>query len=369
VPAASSARPVSRAKVLAQDGADLNVTSKVNPIPRKTRNAFNDTENIEPPTMGGSTALHFAAREGHMDAIRALVEAGANVNQVSAADGVSTLTQAIINANFDAGKYLLDHGADPNLVSTRGLNALYATLDAQWACVTSYPPPSPAEQKTNYLELLKALLAKGANPNVKMGPMLWFRVFTARDWVDAGGATPFWRAAQADDVEAMRILVAAGADPNIPNKFGVSPLEVAAGFGYEHDASSIVPNGRFAAVKYLVDELHADVKWKDDKGFTPLHGAAVVGENDIIMYLVRKGADPKARANMLGVADGVRHDTEPGQGESVADMANGPFQRAIVYPDTIALLEKMGSANSQNCRAAACLNPNRPAKNAEKPKP
>jgi ankyrin repeat protein len=122
-------------------------------------------------------------------------------------------------------------------------------------------------------------------------------------------------------------------------------------------------------VKYLVDELGVDVKWKDEKGFTPLHSAAVVGENEIILYLVSKGADPKARAKMVGVADGVRHDTEEDQGETVADMANGPFQRAIVYPDTVELLEKLGSANSHNCRAAACLNPNRPAKNADKPKP
>lgn len=248
------------------------------------------------------------------------------------------------------------------LPATRGLNPLYATLDAQWATITSYPPPSAAEQKTNYLDLIKALLTRGANPNVKMGPMLWFRNFTARDWVDAGGATPFWRAAQANDIAAMRILVAAGADPNIPAKLGVSPLQVAAGFGYEHDASNVVPNARLASVTYLVDEFGVDVKWKDAKGFTPLHSAAVIGENEIIMFLIGKGADPKVRANMIGVADGVRHDTEEGKGETVADMANGPFQRAMVYPDTVALLEKLGSANSHNCRAAACLNPNRPAK-------
>ncbi len=350
-------------KVLAEHGADLNATSRVNRIPTPENPDRNrDIENTNPTIMGGLTALHFAAREGQMDAARALVEAGANVNQVSASDKLSAMTQAIINANFDIGKFLLDHGADPTLASTRGLNPLYATMDANWATITSYPPPSTAGQKTNHLDLLRALLDRGADPNVRMGPMLWFRRFTASDWVDASGATPFWRAAQANDIPAMRILAAAGADPHIPTEGGIPPLQVTAGYGFEHDASTVVPNARFESVKYLVEKLGADVRSRDDNGYTPLHGAAVVGENKVILFLVAKGADPTARAKVIGTGGG-RREVGSGAGESVADFANGPFQRAIIYPDTIALLESLGSVNSHNCRSAACLNPTRPAAN------
>ena len=347
--------------VLAAQGADLNATSRVNQIrSSENPNRNREDEGRNPTIMGGLTALHFAAREGHMEAVEALVEAGADVNQVSASDRGSAMTQAIINASFDIGKFLLDHGADPNLVSTRGLNPLYATMDAQWATLTSYPPPSAAGQKTSYLELLQALLDKGADPDVQMGPMLWFRQFTAGDWVDAGGATPFWRAAQANDLPAMRILVAAGAEPNIPTEGGVSPLQVTAGYGFEHDASTVVPDARFESVRYLVDELGAAVRSTDSEGYTPLHGAAVVGENEIIRFLVASGADPTARAHLIRVGDDGQREIVEGAGDTVVDMANGPFQRAIIYPDTIELLEGLGSVNSHNCRSAACLNPNRP---------
>jgi ankyrin repeat protein len=264
---------------------------------------------------------------------------------------------AIINANFDLGKFLLDNGADPNRVSLR-LNPLFATLDAQWASHTLYPPPSAAQQKTNYLDLLKALLARGADPNVRMGPKLWFREFFG-DWVHAEGATPFWRAAQANDIAAMRVLLAAGADPHITTKQGHSPLHVAAGFGFENHASTIVPDARFETVKFLVEGLGADVNARDVKDYTPLHGAALVGDNRLILYLVAHGANPRARANQYseGGSTGRRGTyVGTGKGDSVADWANGPLIRAMLYPETVALLVKMGSFYSDNCRSNACLN-------------
>ena len=161
----------------------------------------------------------------------------------------------------------------------------------------------------------------------------------------------------------MKLLVAAGANPNIPTTHRCSPLQVAAGFGLEPQISTFVPGARLAAVEYLVEELGADVNSKDDKGYTPLHGAGLTANNSLIMYLVAKGADVKARANeVFSGGDGPGEKVEPGQGDTVADMANGPRPHNLVYPEIVALLEKLGSENSNNCRASTCVLKTRPDK-------
>src|SRR5207253_2944826 len=123
--------------------------------------------------IGGLTALHYAAREGQMEAVHALVEAGADPNQVSPGDKSSAMVMAIINGHYDVGKYLLDHGTDPNLLNLDNLGAVYATIECEWAPVAWTPTAATAaagtaQQKINHVELLKALLEKGADPNVKL---------------------------------------------------------------------------------------------------------------------------------------------------------------------------------------------------------
>ena len=349
-------------RVLAEHGADLDATSKVNKLPSNKKdgdNALRSGLGSDPTEMGGFTALHFAARQGHLDAARALVEAGANVNLPSASDRDSALTIATINANFDIGKFLLDHGADPNLVGQRWLNPLFAVLDARFAVQTAYPPPSPAGQKTGHRDLLKALLDRGADPNVRMGAKLFFRTMDGGDYADADLVTPFWRAAQANDLVAMKMLVAAGANPSITSRRGVTALQVAAGWGIEDRGSKFVPDARLEVIRYLVEELGADVNSRDAQGFTPLHGTAVVGNNDIVLYLVAYGADPTARADVVLAEGATDKHVEKGKGETVVDMANGPRQKTIIYPGTIKLLESLGSENSNNCRASLCINANR----------
>jgi ankyrin repeat protein len=294
---------------------------------------------VGPDFMGGMTALTYAAREGHMDALRALVEAGADINQVNG-DKLSPMVTAIMNGHLDLAKYLLDHGADPNLAGVSGVTALYATIDVQWVPKTWFPQPSVEQEKVTYLDLMKALLDHGANVNSAIGEKLWFRSFTNDyTWVDTAGSTAFWRAAQSSDLPAMKLLVERGADAKLANKAKETPLMAAAGIGWAWNWSVRAPYPAVDAVKYCV-ELGNDVNAADERGYTALHGAAFLGDNAMVNYLTSKGAKTNVKSK---------------QGDSVADMANGPTRFGQPHLATVALLEKLGSPNSHNCRSDQCV--------------
>lgn len=290
--------------------------------------------------MGGMTALLFAARDGQMDAARALVEAGADVNDAGAGEKMTPIVLAITNGHYDLAKYLLDHGADVKLSSDSGLTALYATIDMQWAPYAWFPQPITAQEKISYLDLMKALLEHGADPNARLKKRAWFRALPDDStWVDPAGATAFWRAAQSDDLAAMRLLVEHGANPWLATTAGDTPLMVAVGLGWALNFSRSAPDSWMAATKYCLD-LDADVNAMDDKGFTALDGAAFRGDDEMIKFLVKSGA---------------KVDVKSKKGDTVADFANGPFHHSIPHPETVALLEKLGSANSNNCRSDQCV--------------
>jgi ankyrin repeat protein len=294
---------------------------------------------VGPDFMGGMTALLYAAREGHMDSVRALIEAGANINEVNG-DKLSPMVTAIMNGHLDLAKYLLDHGADPNLAGLSGLTALYAAVDVQWAPKTWFPQPNVEQEKVGYLDLMKALFDHGANVNAPIGEKVWFRSFTNDyTWVDTAGSTPFWRAAQSSDLAAMKLLVEHGADPKLANKAGETPLMAATGIGWAWNWSVRAPYPAVDAVKYCVD-LGNDVNAADTRGYTALHGAAFLGDNDMVNYLASKGAKTGVKSKA---------------GDSAADMANGPTRFGQPHPDTVALLEKLGSPNSHNCRSDQCV--------------
>ena len=322
--------------------------------------------------QGGLTALHFAARQGAMRTVQTLIEVGADVNAVSPADRTSPLLIATINGQFDVAKYLLDHGAQPNLASDAGMTPLFATLNVEWAPKMFYPQPRAyLQQQTSYLDLMTALLDHGADPNARVNRKIWYTQYNFDLLrVEESGASAFWRAAYASDIAAMRLLVARGADPNLPStkpaqndRFrqggtrsgddskdhsglqpvptagpDIPPLLAAAGAGYGEgfaaNAHRFAPTGMLAAVKYLVDELHVDVNARDADGNTALHNAAARGDNEMIEYLVAKGADVTL-VNRTG--------------QTTVDMANGPVQRVQPYPETIKLLEKLGAKNNHKC--------------------
>jgi uncharacterized protein len=318
--------------------------------------------------QGGMTPLLLATREGHLDSVKALLAAGADVNQPSAGDRTSPLLIATINGQFDLAMFLLARGADPNLSAENNGTPLYGAINCEWAPKALYPQPRAyLNQKATYLELMKALLDKGADPNVRLNKKVWYSGYSFDlSGVDEIGATPFWRAAYASDVDAMKLLVSSGADPNIRTKRSagrpragdidrevkdvsglppvpvggpaVTPLQAAAGVGYGEgfaaNSHRFAPGGMLAAVKYLVEELGADVNAYDHEGNTALHHAAARGDLEMIQYLVSKGADVKAVTR---------------EGRTTADMANGPVQRIQPFPEAVALLEKLGSKNNHKC--------------------
>lgn len=295
---------------------------------------------VGPSFMGGMTALLYAARDGQANAARALVEGGADINKASDGEGESPLVMAISNGHLELAKYFLDDGANPNLVGVAGLAPLYATIDVQWAPHAWFPQPGTEQEKVSYLDLMKALIAKGANVDAKLGKKIWFRSFTHDvTWIDPAGATAFWRAAQAWDLPAMHLLIDAGANPKIVSNAGDTALMAAAGIGWGANFTVNAPYPAFDAVKYCA-ELGIDVNVADARGYTALHGAGYLGNSEMVKFLVSKGAkvDVKTKA-----------------GDTVADMANGPTRFGLPHPETLALLEKLGSVNSHNCRSDQCL--------------
>jgi uncharacterized protein len=292
--------------------------------------------------IGGLTALLVAARDGQMNAVNAFLDAGCDVNQTSDTDHATPLILAVINGHYDLAKVLLDRGANPTLATTDGATALYALIDVQWAPHTWYAQPIIANERIGYLDLASALLAHGADPNAAIGRKLWFRAFANDEtWFDVEGATPFLRAAIAGDLAAMRLLVEHGANSNLATKSGDTPLMAAAGVGWAAYWTQNAPYSRLDAVKFCL-EHGAVLEAKDAKGYSALDGAAFRGDNDMVTYLVAKGADVHAKTKA---------------GDTVADLANGLFEHAVVHPDTVALLERLGAANSHNCRSNECVVP------------
>ena len=320
--------------------------------------------------QGGLTALLLAARQGATQSTLALLDGGADINQVSPGDRTSPLLIAIINGHFDLAMTMIERGASVTLASEAGATPLYAALNVQWAPKAFYPQPRAyLQQQATYLDLMKKLLEKGADPNARLKRKLWYSSYNFDVLrVDEVGATPFWRAAYASDIEAMKLLVANSADPHVPTTKpagrttrgdagqqvvvedvsgkppvpvggpGIPPLQAAAGSGYGEgfagNAHRFAPSGMLAAVKYLVEELGADVNAVDHDGSTALHQAAARGDVEMILYLVSKGADPTVVNR---------------EGQSTADMANGPVQRVEPFPEARDLLIKLGAKNSNKC--------------------
>jgi len=294
---------------------------------------------------GGLTALVFAAREGDIESARILIDAKADVNQITEF-GWSPLLVATENRNYQLGKLLIDRGANVNLVNNHGWSPLYLATDNRNIEGGDYPVPEP---DMDHLEFIRMLLDHGAKVNVrvlegapKSHSTLTRTIFTMQ-WFFEEGATPFVRAAQSGDIVLMKLLLDRGADPKIATSFGDTALTAAAGIGWvEGVTHEWSPQQSADAVKLLLDlGLNPNVANQD--GRTPLMGAAHKGRTESIQLLVDRGARLETRDK--GSRDTHIVDLSGHGGWQAVDYADGlvrvGVQSANAHPEASALLRQM----------------------------
>ncbi|HEY4360965.1 MAG TPA: ankyrin repeat domain-containing protein [Bryobacteraceae bacterium] len=298
---------------------------------------------------GGLTSLVFAVRQGDFDTVKTLVDAGADVNQ-STNYGWSPLLTATQNRHYRMGTYLLDHGANPNIANKGGWTPLYIATDNRNIEGGDYPVPAP---DMDHLDFIKALLSHGANVNARVcgsastatdckGDSTETRTIFTMQWLYEDGATPFWRASQSGDLVLMKLLLSRGADPKIATAHNVTPLAVASGIGWVEGITfewSEAEN--IEAVKLCLD-LGIDPNIHDDEGRVALHGAAHKGRNEVVKLLVDHGAqldahDLGSRDTVNGAMVGVTWiPLHYSQG-----LVRVGVQSAIAHPETEALLRDL----------------------------
>ncbi|HEX3743861.1 MAG TPA: ankyrin repeat domain-containing protein [Bryobacteraceae bacterium] len=292
-------------------------------------------------SASGFTPLLFAAQQGDLDIAKLLLSSGASIRE-AAPDYGNALVVAAASGHEAFAIAVLDRGADPDSADSSGMTALhYALLRGVSRLVGlrveliqhgyMFRPDMP--------KLVKALLDHHANPNVRIS-RLSPALPTGNGWsIDPAGATPFLLATAALDLDVMRMLVTGGADPLLATRENTTPLMLAAGIGLTKDRSEAEESAALEAAKMLVD-LGADANAADSTGQTALHGAAYIGADAIIQFLVEHGArvDVKDSYGMtpVSIAEGI---IPP----DLRDVDKNP---KIAHKSTIALLRKLQTAAS-----------------------
>ncbi len=317
-------------KALLEHGADWKVisSSRETTIPK-----LSAASSVTPMARGGLTAFHFAAREGDILTAQVMLDAGVDINQVDV-DNTTALVVSILNKKYTYAKYLLDHGANPNIADVRGRAALYAAVDMRNEDYSALPAHKDDDPLPS-LDLIQALLDRGANPNTQLTKNL-----PGRSGMDAGdtsldaGTTPLMRAARAGDAAVMRALMAKGADPKLTTKDGSNALEFAAGVGYRDKNTTGTEAEALEALKFAMT-LGLDINAANNRGETALHGAALRGADTIVQYLLDHGSDLNAKSKA---------------GFTPLDVAMGKSvfgQLPVPHESTVALIRKLGGVEGK----------------------
>lgn len=290
---------------------------------------------------GALTALIYATRANDLESVKVLLAAGADVNEVSGY-GWSPLLVATQNRYYRLGAYLIEHGADVNLGNKGAWVPLYLATDNRNIESGDYPV---RQGDMDHLEFIKLLLDKGANVNARMKDSSQTRTVFTNQWLDENGATAFLRASQSGDVVLMKLLLAHGADPKLDTVLHVTPLQVAAGIGWvEGITYEWSEDATLQAVKLLLD-LGVDPNVQADTGRTALHGAAHKGRPAVVQALVDKGA--KLDIRDYGNTDnrGGKLSVHTWQPVDYADgLVRVGVQSAIPHPETGLLLRNLMTA-------------------------
>jgi ankyrin repeat protein len=283
--------------VLTRGGADVNARSAVMQFPKRE---FGDGKSGRTTALppGSWTPLMYAARQNAMAAVKALAAAGADLNATDP-DGTTPLVLATINAHYDMVALLLELGADPNIGDVTGMTPLYAAVDLSTFTDTPGRPTPVRSGKLDTLDAIRVLLEKGANPNVTLTAPILMRVHDRGDGALGKGATALMRAAKKADTASMKLLLEHGADPRLATQAGITSLMFAAGFGgagrfVEYEDKVFGEADRLEAATVLLDR-GADVHATDPAGQTALHIAATERDDAFVRLLAGRGAKLDAK--------------------------------------------------------------------------
>jgi ankyrin repeat protein len=261
---------------------------------------------------GGMTVLHYAARQGALDAIRALASSPALDLNRKDPDGLTPLLYATLNGHFDAAAFLLERGADPNLADSYGRTVLFAAIDSSRPDREPRPSPRRVDHFTP-LTLARLALDKGATIDPRISGRIPSRCALGCQAPASEGATPLWRAAKAGDVEAVALLLSAGAASDLPAADGSTPLMVAAGVGFREDRAQTTERESIDVIGRLLDAGAGINGGTTTNGETALHGAAGRGAEEVIRFLAAHGAD----LNATDKSDRTPYDVAMGRGGKV----------------------------------------------------